>query len=137
MQLAKEQARVHESRYRMASTQVAGTCRGFEVTIASKSEATPAASAASGRHGCTVGELPAVGRSPTRACRWSLERCYKTLATAGARLLRDQDVDQASTFRRPVIWPRLSTARMLSISAGARVASITHEVAMTMVRDAK
>ena len=42
MQLAKEQARVHESRYRMARTQVAGKCRGFEVTIASKSEATPA-----------------------------------------------------------------------------------------------
>ena len=73
MQLAKEEVRVHESRYRMARTQVAGKCRGFEVTIASKSEATPAASTASGRHGCTVGELPTVGRSPTRACRWSLD----------------------------------------------------------------
>ena len=37
----------------------------------------------------------------------------------------------------PFIWPHLSTARMPSISAGARVAPITIEVATATVRDAK
>jgi len=37
----------------------------------------------------------------------------------GGAFLRDQDVDQASPLRPPVIWP------------------ITNEVAVTMVRDAK
>jgi len=37
----------------------------------------------------------------------------------------------------PIIWPRLSTARMPSINAGARVAPITNEFTTTTVRDAK
>lgn len=36
-----------------------------------------------------------------------------------------------------IIWPRLSTARMPSINAGARVAPITTEVATPTGRDAK
>jgi hypothetical protein len=37
----------------------------------------------------------------------------------------------------PFIWPRLSTARMPSTNAGARVAPIANEFTTTTVRDAK
>ena len=47
----------------------------------------------------------------------------------GDRLFPDQVVDRASPFRPPVIWPRLANARMPGLSAGARVAPITNEVA--------
>jgi hypothetical protein len=55
----------------------------------------------------------------------------------GYPVLRDRDVDQASPLRPPIIWPRLSTARMPSINTGARVAAITNKFTTTTVLDAK